>query len=276
MSTANPSSRKGVEIMPDFLYQWPLWIVMTLMITGLVGFAQVSLRVVRRLFLPGLGFGEHQGHFGAAMIHSMMVFYGLVAALIAVNVYETYSDVGRTVSREVAAISALYRDTNSYPEPARSQIQSAIRDYVQQIITEAWPQQRRGQTPSGGGALVDRIQAALVAFEPASEGQKLAHAETLRACNEMLIARRLRVDANRERLPALMWRVLIAGALLCLFAACFFNVERRGLHALAVGLLGTLMAMVLFLIFAWDRPYVGEFGIDSEAYQLVYDQLMHR
>jgi len=41
----------------------------------------------------------------------MMVFYGLVAALIAVNVYENYSDVHKVTSRESASISALYRDS---------------------------------------------------------------------------------------------------------------------------------------------------------------------
>jgi uncharacterized BrkB/YihY/UPF0761 family membrane protein len=92
----------------------------------------------------------------------------------------------------------------------------------------------------------------------------------------MALARRLRVDANREKLPGVMWRLLIFGALLCLFAACFFHVDNPRLHQLSLAMLATLMALVLFMIFAWDRPYVGEFGIDSEAYRLVYEQLMHQ
>ncbi len=260
--------------MPDFLYQWPLWIVLSLLVVCLVGFAEVSLALVRRRFLPQIGFGAHDGHFGAAMLHSMMVFYGLVAALVAVNVYETYSEVSRTVTREATAIAALYRDASGYPEPTRSRVRDAIRDYTRQIITEAWPQQRRGEVPEGGVERVTRIQDAMLAFEPATEGQKMLHAEAFSAFNEMLVARRLRVDANRERLPGVMWRLLLGGALLCLFAAGFFNVANGRLHALSVGLLATLMAMVLFMSFAWDRPYLGEFGIDSDAYRLVYEHLM--
>jgi hypothetical protein len=264
-----------LQTMPGFLYQWPLWIVLALMIAGLVGFALVMLELVRRL-LPRLGFAGHHAHFGGAMIHSMMVIYGLVAALIAVNVYETYSDVSRTVSREATAISALYRDAGGYPEPTHSWVQSAIRDYTLQIINEAWPQQRRGQTPSHGVVMMNQIQQALFSFEPKFEGQKILHAETLRAFNELALARRLRVDANRERLPSVMWRLLIFGALLCLFAACFFHLDDPRLHKLSLAMLATLMALVLFMIFAWDRPYLGEFGIDSDAYRLVYEQLMHQ
>jgi hypothetical protein len=260
--------------MPGFLYQWPLWIVLILMIGGLVGFALVTLGLVRR-FLPGLGFAGHDAHFGDLMVHSMMLIYGLVAALIAVNVYETYSDVSRTVSREATAIAALYRDASGYPEPTHAWVQRAIRDYTLQIINEAWPQQRRGEIPTHGVVMVNQIQQALFSFEPKSEGQKILHAEALRAFNEMALARRLRLDANRERLPGVMWRLLIFGALLCLFAACFFHVDNPRLHQLSLAMLATLMALVLFMIFAWDRPYVGEFGIDSDAYRLVYEQLMH-
>ena len=260
--------------MLNIINQWPLWVVLVLMIAFFVGFAQLSFVVVRRIVPEALKFGHEDGHFAAAMIHSMMVFYGLVAALLAVNVYDTYSEVSHTVSREAAAISAVYRDAGGYPEPMRTEVRQAIKDYTQQIIHEAWPQQRKGIIPTGGVALVTRIHDLLDSFEPASEGQKIVHVETLQAMNELLIARRLRVDANREGLPGVMWGVLVFGAMLCLFSGAFFRVSSGGLHGLGLGLLATLIAIVLFMIFAWDRPFVGEFGIDPGTYELVYDQLM--
>jgi hypothetical protein len=260
--------------MPGFLYQWPLWGVLTLFILSLVGFSELALALVQRQRSRTGRQEEHAGEFVGVMVHSMFVFYGLIAALIAVNVYETYSEVYRTVSREAAAISALYRDSAGYPEPTRSQVQGSIRDYIQQIIHEAWPQQRRGQIPTGGVALVTRIEEHLFAFEPATEGQKIIHTETLRSFNEMAVARRLRVDANREHLPGMMWCVLIFGAFLCLFGASFFDVKSWSLHAILLGLVGVLIAVVLFMTFVWDRPYLGEAGIDPGTYELVYEQLM--
>lgn len=260
--------------MPGFLYQWPLWIVGTLMTVTLVGFAIVSVAVMRRFALRRLRFGSHFGEFGSAMVHSMMVFYGLITALIAVNVYETYGEVGRTVSREATTLATLYRDVSGYPEPARTQLQDAIASYVRQIIDEAWPQQRRGEIPRRGVEKVNAIQDRLEHFEPATEGQKLLHGETLRAYNEMVLARRLRLDGNMAHLPALMWALLWLGAALCLAGASIFNVEDARLHAVALGLLAWLMSIVLFMTFAWDRPYLGEFGVGSDAYQLVYEQLM--
>ena len=42
-----------------------------------------------------------------------------------------------------------------------------------------------------------RFQATLIAWEPVTEGQKLLHAETLRAYNYMILSRRMRLDATR-------------------------------------------------------------------------------
>ena len=260
--------------MPNFIYLWPLWIVLVLFTLLLVGFAELVLVGVRRAVPRSMRFGHEESHFGAAVIHSMMVFYGLVAALLAVNVYETFTEVNHTVSREAAAISAVYRDASGYPEPMRSEVRAAMKAYTRYVIDEAWPLQRKGIAPTAGVDKVSRIQDMLDGFEPATEGQKIIHTETLLAFNELLLARRLRVDANREGLPAMMWHILFFGAFLCLASASFFHVTNVRLHALGIALLGTLIAVVLFMIFAWDRPYVGEFGVDPGTYELVYDQLM--
>lgn len=260
--------------MPAFLYQWPLWIVFVSMIAFFVGASQLMLLLSRRGYARSIGPAVHEGHFSSTMISSMMVFYGLVAALIAVNVYENYSEVHKVTSREAAAISALYRDSAGYPEPTRSALQDAIRDYTAQIIQQAWPQQKRGEIPTGGVALVTHIEEVLFAYEPASEGQKILHLETLRAFNEMAVARRLRVDANRGGLPSSMWGVLIFGALLCLFAAGFETVPSARIQSILHALLAALVAIVLFVTFVWDRPYLGEAGIGSGTYELVYEQLM--
>jgi hypothetical protein len=156
----------------------------------------------------------------------------------------------------------------------RSQLQAAIASYVRQIIDEAWPIQRRGEVPRGGVEKVNVIQDRLMSFEPATEGQKLLHGEALRAYNEMVLARRLRLDSTEACLPGLMWAMLWMGAGLCLLGGCFFNVEDARLHGLSLGLVAWLISIVLFVTFAWDRPFSGQAGVGPGAYELVYDQLM--
>ena len=84
-----------------------------------------------------------------------------------------------------------------------------------------------GKVPVAGVQYMNRFQTMLIAFEPATEGQKLLHAETLRAYNVLIQARRLRVDAVNTGLPAVMWSVIVAGAFIGLSASFFSKWKTR-------------------------------------------------
>ena len=93
-----------------------------------------------------------------------------------------------------------------------------------------------------------RFQAVLDKFEPATEGQKILHAETLRAYNLLIQSRRLRLDAVGTGLPAVMWAVIVIGAFIGLSASFFFRVEDARLHVIEVLLLAVFIGLVIFMI----------------------------
>ena len=258
----------------ESLFDLPLVITGPAIIGSLCLFAVLGLVVVRRYVLPRLRIRESDSEFTGAMLQSVMVFYGLAVALMAVNVSQTYSDVSKIISSEATNLATLYRDVSCYPEPIRVELQKELRDYVDYVIHQAWPLQQRGQIPTGGVGLMNRFQASLTKFEPATEGYKLLHGETLRAYNQTIQARRLRLDAVGTALPAVMWGVIVAGAFIGLSASFFFKVEDARLHGILVLLLAAFVGLVIFMIFALDRPFRGDLGLRPDPYQLVYDQLM--
>jgi len=210
------------------------------------------------------------------VVQSVMVLYSLIAALTTVGVWTKHSEVGSIVSAEATAIAGLWRDFSSYPEPVRGELQDTLRGYTDQVINGAWPQQRQGKIPKEGVVWMNRLQAQLFAFEPASEGKKISHAENLRAFNTMVNARRQRVDAVQTGLPTVLWFVLLPGAIGCVLLSLLFRVDNAWYQGtLVVGLAGFL-SMILFVIIALDRPFSGEMAVGPDSYQLVYDQLMRK
>jgi len=258
----------------ESLFDIPLYIMGPLLIGALCLFTILGLVFVRRYVLPRLRIDHHDSHFSGAIVHSVMVFYGLAVALIAVNVFETYSDVSKIVSGEATQLATLYRDVSGYPEPIRGQLQKELREYTDQIINGAWPLQRRGQIPTAGVEYMNRFQAILIGFEPTTEGQKALHAETLRAYNTTIQARRMRLDTVGTGLPAVMWIVILLGAAICMTACFFFRVDDAWVHGVLLTLLAMFVGLVIFMVLALDRPFRGDLGIGSEPYQLIYDQLM--
>ena len=114
----------------------------------------------------------------------------------------------------------------------------------------------------------------LMSFEPTTEGQKILHAETLSTYNQLIQARRLRLDAVQARLPGVLWFIIIVGTLINLSLSFFFRIEDPWFQAIQVIFLAAFIGFVIFIIFAFDRPFRGELGLRSDSYQLVYDHLM--
>jgi hypothetical protein len=258
----------------ELLFDLPLTISGPTIIFALCLFAAAGLLFVRHRFLPRWRVAIPDSEFTGAMVQAVLVFYGLAMALIAVNVWQTYSDVSKMVSQEATALAALYRDVSGYPQPVRAQLQQGLRTYVAYTINDAWPVQRRGKVPASGIEHMNRFQATLVACEPVTEGQKLLHAESLRAYNHMMLWRRMRLDAVQTGLPDVLWIVVVSGAIISLSATFFFKVDDLRLHVIMVLLLATFIGLVIFMTVALDRPFRGDLGIRPDAYQLVYDQLM--
>jgi len=258
----------------DSLFDLHLVVIGAAILILLCGFALSGLAIFSRYILPRLKLGPEESVFTGAMMQAIMVFYGLAVALIAVSVWQTYTDAAATTSREATAVGALYRHMGGYPEPLRSELRQELREYLEYVIKEAWPQQRRGQVPSGGVEKLNDVEAKLVTFEPATEGQKLLHGETLRAYSQLIEARRLRLDAVLTGLPGALWLVIVIGALVSLSSTFFFQVEDARLQRIQVVLLALFIGLIIFIIFALDRPFRGDLGLQPDAYQLIYDQLM--
>jgi ABC-type branched-subunit amino acid transport system permease subunit len=71
-----------------------------------------------------------------------------------------------------------------------------------------------------------------------------------------------------------MWAVVVAGALLTIVSAFFFDIGNARLQGLMLAMLAGVLGLLIFLIAFYDSPFRGRHGVTPEAYELVYDQLM--
>lgn len=260
--------------MSESLSNLPLWLVGTVIIGCLCGYSLLGVELVRRFVMPRLRVGIEDAEFTGTMVQSVMVFYGLALALVAVSVWETHSSVSDTVSLEASHIAGLYRDCGSYPEPLRSELRGELEAYLRNVVEDEWPALHRGEHPTRGVAWMDQFQRSMETFEPTTEAHKILHGEALHAFNLLVESRRLRLDAMLVSLSGVLWFVIIAGALISLCATFFFKVGDIRLLRIQVLLLSGFIGLVITLVFAFERPFHGDLAIDPGPYRLVREQLM--
>ena len=252
-----------------WIYDIPTWALAVLFAVTFVGVTWLGIVLtrphVRRWVGPQADWNEVMGY----VLSCHGVLYGILLALIAVGTYQNYSDAEKTVGQEASALAALYRDVFSYPEPIRGELQALLREYCRYVIEEAWPAQRRGIIPEGGTARVTAFQRKLMSFEPATKGQEILHAVTLRQFNSFVEIRRQRLYHVTTGLPAALWYVVAVGAVLGIFLTWLFSIDRLSAHLAVAGILSLLTGLVVFLIAAMDHPFRGEVSVSPEAFEIV-------
>src|ERR1044071_10494324 len=200
--------------MPVWMYDLSPLQAALVMVVFIEAVSLVGLFLTRRFLLPRFHYTGGVNEAISGTVQAIGVFYGITVGLIAVGVWNTNSNASELVSREAAAIGFLYRDVSGYPSPVRDELRGKLRDYTVFVIDEAWPAQQKGQGQAidNGSKILNDFQAMLFTFQPANESQSALHSESLRAYNNLLEYRRLRIDAVGGGLSTVMWSVIWVGA----------------------------------------------------------------
>ena len=142
----------------ELVRESPIWVSLPVFVGGFVVVScliVLALRpVVRRIVDDVEQWDRVLGH----VIGTFGVFFGILLALVAVSVYENYADTREAALHEAGQITALYRGTTGLPEEVAEPIEATIKEYLQAVIEEDWPDQRRGELPDGRLRLVNQIE----------------------------------------------------------------------------------------------------------------------
>lgn len=260
--------------MPDFTYSLDPWLLCLLIVAIVVIPSLIGLVLFRRFVAPHLRFDVDVNEAAGAAIQAIGVFYGITVGMLAVGVWTTHSNVADLVTGEAVSIGALYRDVSAYPEPVSTELRKGLREYTEFVIQQTWDAHSRGEIIDGGSHILNRFQAALIGFEPTTEGQKILHAEALKQYNDLIVARRKRVDSVGGGLSGSMWAVIWLGAIINLSVAYFLTIDDPRIHGALVGLIAAFIGLVIFVIAVYDNPFRGPLAVRPDSYQIIIDKVM--
>ncbi|SRR5579884_3112838 len=256
-----------------WLYELPGWLLGLLMVSLCIGAAVLGMlatrKQARRLFGRPPGHNDMVSYY----LETFGVFYGLALALIAVATWQNYTDVQRLVAQEAATLQVLQADVSWYPQPVRDELNQGLLAYTDFVIDEEWPAQHRGVLLGTGQQQLLAFRRPLMAFDPADEGQKTLHQETLQSFDHYLELRGLRLSHVGVGVPALVWLVLIVGAVLTVAITYCFSMKSLRTHVMLTVILSGFLSLLIYLIVMMDHPFRGEFAVGPGAFELARDRI---
>jgi len=194
--------------------------------------------------------------------------------LITVNTWDNFSSVKSLLAKEASYLGTLYRTVSYFPEPYNKEMTAQVKEITRYIIEEGWSLQQKGLLPSSEASM--SFQKTLYSFEPKKEREKILLSETINLFNKMSESRREGRRDIRSGLPDMLYWVLFIGAGVNIMALWLIIPRKRSLHILISALMGVMIGSLIFLIVAMDCPYLGEFSVKSEPFEIIYNDLMNK
>jgi hypothetical protein len=78
------------------------------------------------------------------------VVYAVLLGLLVVATFQITKDLQDHIAMEASSLSTMYRSTDAYPEPLRSELRAQLRDYTHYVIEKDWPAHRQVRVLAGG------------------------------------------------------------------------------------------------------------------------------
>ena len=204
---------------------------------------------------------------------SFGLIYAVLLGLLTVATFQNTKDLQDDLGREASSLSTIYRTTDGYPEPLRSELKAELRDYTHYIIDKDWPAHQREIVPMGGEHRLQVIRSTLMSFEPATKTQELQHSEMLRYLDAMMVSREQRLATVTAAIPQVLWYVVVIGAFLTIAFLWMLHMDLMPQIMLG-GITAFFLGIMIFLIYAMDHPLRGAVSVPPNSFRSVYELVM--
>jgi hypothetical protein len=252
------------------LSTWSLALLCSLFFVALTWAGTLFVRPFFRLWLRNQPGANDLVSYTSA---GFSLLYGLLLGLLSVATYQNSEKIATHVEQEATRLALVYRGSDDYPEPLRSELQYLLRDYTLFVVNKDWPAHQNGKIPNGGLARLAAIRQNLFAFEPETKTQEFVHQATLTNFDSLVEARVERTSGVNTTIPGVFWYVVLIGALINIVLVWMLQMRLMP-HLLLGGLVSFFLGVMIFLIIAMDEPLRGAVSVPPSAYELVYRVVM--
>jgi len=200
--------------------------------------------------------------------------YGLLLALVLVNVWTMYDTTERAFDREADAILALYNTFLLFGEKRlEKSINTTLKNYILHVInyyTEEYKEDKSTYKTIGDTYLNDTRK--LIGALIKKKKERVITAELLKLINELIDVRGDRLSYSKQRMPRPVLFLSVIASIIWLapfFALQFINFF---VGALFIGGVTFIVVSILLIVYDLDYPFTGTWLIELDS----WDDLQHK
>jgi hypothetical protein len=241
----------------SYLYEFPIWVTALLIVVILIAAMGVGYEVGKRRRHASTTCDATEG--SDVALASVLALLGLMLAFTYSFTLSRHDARRQAIIDEANAIGTAFLRADLAPEPHRSELRKILRDYAQTrtVTTD------EAATMDGLRRAIERTLQAQSLIWPTTKRMVKAQvagpieATIVQSINEVLDMHSQRLAAIFDRLPAVVFALMVFIAAIALFLTGFHAGRQGSLSRWRLALLGVVLAAVITVITDFDRPAAG-------------------
>jgi hypothetical protein len=188
---------------------------------------------------------------------SLAAMYLLVLALALATEWSTIGSAQQAVGNEAVAVRQLYWAASGLPEPAASNLEAQVSNYLTTVINHDWPQMQSGTLDDRSDQLLSSMSTFVLQLNETASGASNAQQYALAQLSTLASARAQRANDAESRLPlGVLAAVIVTSLIVCVFPFAG-GIKSDKVSVAIVVLQAALVAVAVVVVFQLDNPFTG-------------------
>jgi len=236
-----------------------------LVVGGSIALAVIGLELVRRLLPPAWRMEDQSlaAHFSAAIDR----LYGVLLAFVVVVVWSHFDDGKVIVAREANQVGDLSRMAKVFSPSVEQSLRKALINYAATVIQDEWPAMARHRESTRTWMAMEELWNTVRAVHPSTAQETIVYDRILFRLNELSDSHRLRLLASEDKVPGILWVLLILGGGATVASTYFLRLNSHAPQVLLTVLVAGVIGFILFLIISLNSPFAGSIRLPPAALQ---------
>jgi hypothetical protein len=251
--------------LPPFFDHY-LALPMPVLLASLLAYWGVLAFVVHRYLVPWIAGreGRKLGRLEAEVPAQIGLAFGLLISFIAIPVWEQHNLAEETARAEAAAYREMAEAIEDGGSEAEPRLSRALHGTVDHIIDREWPQLAHLLSPQVASQPLRNLRAEI---HDLPDGP--LHHELSDLYKQASTARETRLRIAATRPPPARWGIVGVLGILTLLGVGLIHADSRRARRIALGMVSVGISCCFVILFAYTRPYIGQFAVQPEDLQIL-------
>jgi hypothetical protein len=266
-----PSVARSWRAMSRWLLNtFTTWQLVVLIVGGFAVVGVGGFLLMRKL-VPSLGtHAESRGLSSAFGISSSL--FSFVLAFTIGQLYTNFTRANADAKQEASVLAQVLRTSEGLPGIGVTIRRDAL-DYAREVRGHEWTLMEHGNASVPAWQLIDRMYGTLDEARPTS-GTNPFFTQMLTRMNDLVVARRTRLDDSNLSLPTIFQVMLLFGAVLAISTTFYFKPFGEGIQVVMIGAASALVGTAMLVALMLDYPYSGSIAVPSAPFKVATLELL--